>query len=86
MEFYAYLMYMYTFRWTFASLTSSDVCNNLPRSIFYDNFAAVNLCDTNNVNSPLKSKTSCSIDQETLTVLIAFIERSHRFKKQASNL
>ena len=67
--------------WTFALLdfTSSGGCNNLPRMMFDDNYAGLNLCDTNNVISPLKSTMSCSIDQETLIVLMAFIERFRRF-------
>ena len=46
----------------------------------------INLSDTNNVMSRLEWKMSCSIDQEirALTVLMAFIERIRRFKKQAS--
>ena len=46
----------------------------------------INLSDTNNVMSRLEWKMSCSIAEEirALTVLMAFIERIRRFKKQAS--
>jgi hypothetical protein len=46
----------------------------------------INLSDTNNVMSRLEWKTPCSVDEEVraLTVLMAFIERIRRFKKQAS--
>ncbi|KAM0702882.1 hypothetical protein Q7P35_010314 [Cladosporium inversicolor] len=46
----------------------------------------INLSDTNNVMSRLEWKISCSVDEEirALTVLMAFIERIRRFKKQAS--
>jgi hypothetical protein len=46
----------------------------------------INLSDTNNVMSRLEWKTPCSVDAEirALTVLMAFIERIRRFKKQAS--
>lgn len=46
----------------------------------------INLSDTNNVMSRLEWKTTCSVEEEirALTVLMAFIERIRRFKKQAS--
>jgi hypothetical protein len=46
----------------------------------------INLSDTNSVMSRLEWKMSCSVDEEirALTVLMAFIERIRRFKKQAS--
>lgn len=46
----------------------------------------INLSDTNNVMSRLEWKMSYSVDEEVraLTVLMAFIERIRRFKKQAS--
>jgi hypothetical protein len=46
----------------------------------------INLSDTNSVMSRLEWKMSCSVAEEirALTVLMAFIERIRRFKKQAS--
>lgn len=46
----------------------------------------INLSDTNNVMSRLEWRMSCSVAEEirALTVLMAFIERIRRFKKQAS--
>jgi hypothetical protein len=46
----------------------------------------INLSDTNNVMSRLEWKTTYSVDEEirALTVLMAFVERIRRFKKQAS--